>query len=129
MRPMVAVLSLSIAVCAASLAKAASTPQTVVFFTPWSALVDDAAGQAISTAAQQAKASAGASVVVTGYADTTGSAAANRLLSMTRAQVVVDALEADGVAATRIRRKAAGRTPAVNTTLESRRVTIAIGGN
>ena len=129
MRPAVAVLSFSIIASAASLAGAAPAPKTVVFFTPWSALVDEAAGHAISSAAQQANATPGASVVVTGYADTTGGTSANRLLSMTRAQVVVDALEADGVSAARIKRKAVGRTPSVNTTLESRRVTIAIGGS
>ncbi len=128
MRPTVAALSFSLAACAASLAGAAPMPKTVVFFTPWSALVDDAAGRAISAAAEQAKAAPRASVIVTGYADTTGSVPSNRLLSMTRAQVVVDALEADGVPASRIKWKAVGRTPSVGSTLESRRVTIELGG-
>ncbi len=99
----------------------------VVFFDEWSAAIDDPAREAIQRAAEIAKKS-DAVVTVTGYADTTGSVAANKLLSATRAQVVADQLETEGVPAGHIKQVAAGEIPAPgDIKQESRRVGIVIG--
>ncbi len=87
--------------CAAAPAQipASSYP---VFFQPWSAGLDGNASNTIKLAAKTAVANPSYPVVVTGSADTVGSEAANKDLALTRAQVVADALAADGVAASRI---------------------------
>ncbi len=107
------------------------TPATVVFFQPFSAALDAPALAAIATAASQANAAPDQPVLVTGAADTVGSKKANALLSRTRAQVVADTLEADGVAPSRIRVKGIGETTAPGTNLPGqfdRRALIQIGG-
>jgi outer membrane protein OmpA-like peptidoglycan-associated protein len=96
----------------------------VVFFTKWSALIDDPAAALVKLAAYRLARDPGAKVVVTGYADVDGSSAANVLLSELRAQMVVDALVADGVEAARITREGAGATRDVGGMIESRRVVI-----
>jgi len=91
---------------------AASTPATPVFFQPFSAALDQPALATIASAAQEAKAKPDARVLVTGAADSVGSSKANKYLSETRAQVVADALVADGVARGRIHLRAAGEVSA-----------------
>jgi outer membrane protein OmpA-like peptidoglycan-associated protein len=108
-----------------------STPATPVFFQEWSSALDSSALTAIAQAAKVANAEPGAKVIVTGAADTLGSAQANKYLSETRAQVVADQLVADGVEASRIKTKSIGETEAPGVTSGmpaqfSRRVTIAI---
>ena len=105
--------------------RAATPPIGIVFFTEWSALLDDAAKDVIKHSAEIATSTAkAAALTVTGYADTTGSGEANDLLSATRAQVVIDQLVADGVPSARITRAAKGATPDIGGTNESRRVMI-----
>jgi len=114
---------LSIAVLAA-LAGCATAPQgplppaTPVFFEPWSAALDDHALSAIAMAAQNAKATPGTELVVTGAADSTGSSTANRYISETRAQVVADQLVADGLDRADIKVRGVGvvAAPAQNST-------------
>jgi outer membrane protein OmpA-like peptidoglycan-associated protein len=67
-------------------------------------------------------------VSVSGFADPEGSQRANIDISRTRAQVVVDQLVRDGVARDRIRLTAHGPTDYTQTSLESRRVEIAVAG-
>jgi outer membrane protein OmpA-like peptidoglycan-associated protein len=103
-----------------------------VFFQPWSAAISDTAAQTIKTAARAALADPAAPVRVTGSADTVGSRLANKYMSETRAQVVSDALVADGVAAQRIRIDALGATLGPGTAPQSydqfsRRVVIDVG--
>jgi OOP family OmpA-OmpF porin len=100
----------------------------LVFFKEWSAAIDPAATGAITEAAQWAKDHPADAIRVTGYADTTGSATANDYMSRTRAQVVADQLVTDGVDRTRIVVGAQGATAFTQTSQESRRVEIAIGG-
>jgi outer membrane protein OmpA-like peptidoglycan-associated protein len=73
-----------------------------VFFQPWSAAIDANASSTIAIAAKTAVANPTYPVVVTGSADTVGGEAANKDMALTRAQVVADALAADGVSASRI---------------------------
>jgi outer membrane protein OmpA-like peptidoglycan-associated protein len=108
---------------------AAETPDTPVFFQPNSATLDGPAQAAIGSAAKEAAERPDATVYVTGAADAVGSAASNDTLSRSRANAVATALEADGVAATRVHIRAAGEVPAATATEQSaRRVLIHVGG-
>ena len=87
-------------------------PDTPVFFQEWSAALDPAALATIATTATAANKLPNAPILITGSADTIGSARANIDLSKTRAQVVADQMVADGVARRRITTKATGETAA-----------------
>ncbi len=102
----------------------AAQPAAVVFFTLWSALLDDAASSVVEQAASQINASQTGIITVTGYADISGSAEANSLLAKLRAQLVIDQLVADGVSRTRLKRADRGATPDIGGANESRRVLI-----
>jgi outer membrane protein OmpA-like peptidoglycan-associated protein len=126
MRRFACLLVLAVAACAAP---AISPPHKfIVFFQEWSAVIDPAAVDAIGSGAQWAKEHPGALVKVTGFADPTGSAAANGYLSLTRAQVVADQLVSDGIDRGRIEVSGQGATGYTLTSQESRRVEISIGG-
>lgn len=99
----------------------------VVFFPEWSAQLDPAASGSIAGAAARAKRHPGQPVIVTGFADLTGSVQANQDISGLRAQVVVDALVADGVPAGDIQKQAAGSVDYALNSQESRRVEILVG--
>ena len=125
MRPLFLVAAL-LAAGATSVA-AATLPHIVVFFSSWSAKLDDAAMQSIQTAADWAKQHPQESLVVIGYASTVGGNQANQDLSRLRAQIVSDTLVADGVAAARIHRRALGPVDYTLDPQETRRVEIALG--
>jgi outer membrane protein OmpA-like peptidoglycan-associated protein len=105
-------------------------PATPVFFQPFSAALDPSALSAIASVAKAAGEEPGARVVVTGCADSVGSTQANRYLSETRAQMVVDALVGDGVAPSRIRpiRVAQARKDTGKPAQGARRVLIQLAG-
>ena len=73
------------------------TPAYVVFFTPFSADLDDGAKSVIAEASQAAQSMPGRRVIVAGYADRIGAAATNQTLTKLRAQIVADGLVAKGV--------------------------------
>lgn len=93
-----------------------------VFFQSWSADLDPGARKAIGRVAVVLKATPTSGVWVVGYADRDGSAAANRLLSRTRAQVVMDQLILDGVDASQIHQVGLGGTGSAQHAQEGRRV-------
>jgi outer membrane protein OmpA-like peptidoglycan-associated protein len=99
----------------------------VVFFQEWSAQLDPAAKSAVAGAADEAKAHPTGKIMVIGFADTVGSAQANIDVSRLRAQVVADALTANGIDAGRIQRAARGATQFELSAQESRRVEIVVG--
>ncbi len=105
----------------------AAQPLGVVYFTEWSALLDPAATGAIKTMAADLATKPG-TITVTGYADTVGSNEANDLMSKLRAQIVIDELKADGVAASRLKRADKGATPDIGGLNESRRVLVSLDG-
>jgi outer membrane protein OmpA-like peptidoglycan-associated protein len=110
-------------------ARADDTPAPYfVFFTSWSALIDHPAHDTVASAAAAAIKSK-ATVRVTGYASTVGSAEANKLLSELRGQIVVDELVSDGVDAKQITLTAAGATSYMSDPQEARRVKIEVGKN
>jgi hypothetical protein len=108
-------------------ARAQLPPVAVVFFVEWSGALDDVAYDIIQTAADAAKKSPDAKLTVTGFADRKGSKQADIYLSELRAQVVVDALVADGIPANRITMQAAGAMPV--TGVIGRRVEITLGAD
>jgi outer membrane protein OmpA-like peptidoglycan-associated protein len=99
----------------------------VVFYQQWSAQLDSSAQSVVNGAAAFAKRHPTQPVYVVGYADPDGSPQANIDISSARAQVVADALIANGVAPERIRRNAQGTTNFTGTSQESRRVEIDVG--
>jgi outer membrane protein OmpA-like peptidoglycan-associated protein len=104
----------------------AEPEKTVVFFTEWSAALDTDANNVIADAAKEAKSTDAKHVTVRGYADTTGSDSANKLLSDLRAQVVADQLVQDGVSPTIITKAGKGEITADVFKQESRRVEISV---
>jgi len=100
----------------------------VVFFQEWSAKLDEPATTVIERAAAYARDHARDIVHVAGFADPTGSRAANALLSDLRAQVVIDQLQAHGVRPARIIGRGRGPVHYALTAQESRRVEISFGG-
>jgi outer membrane protein OmpA-like peptidoglycan-associated protein len=108
--------------------RAADVPSQkfVVFFQEWSAALDDSAQTVIGQAAEWVKSHPGNVAHVNGFADPTGSAKANALLSDLRAQMVVDQLQTDGVDSNRIRQRGHGSVQFALSSQESRRVEISI---
>lgn len=111
----------------ASVVDLASDRNFVVFFPEWSAAIDDAAHRVVMASVKTAMANPRDPIVVTGYADPTGSARANALISALRTEQVFNALIDAGIPESRIQRVALGGTSFVINPLESRRVTIAVG--
>ena len=99
----------------------------VIFFEPFSAALDENAMGSIKAAAAKAQENATIPVTVAGYASPIGSAAANKDLAKTRAQVVYDGLINSGVPAARLKRKALGEVDYALDPIESRRVEISVG--
>jgi type IV pilus biogenesis protein CpaD/CtpE len=113
----------SVAACVSTTPVSPEFPAYVVFFTPFSADLDDGAKSVIADASRAAQAAASRRVVVAGYADRIGTPATNHTLTQLRAQVVADGLVADGVDRRRIvlqPKGSVGGDPGV----ESRRVMI-----
>jgi peptidoglycan-associated lipoprotein len=104
-----------------------ATSRYVVFYQQWSAQLDNSATAVVNGAAAFAMRHPTQPVIVVGYADPEGSPQANIDISRTRAQVVSDALVAQGVAPARIQRSARGTTSFTGTSQESRRVEIDVG--
>jgi outer membrane protein OmpA-like peptidoglycan-associated protein len=122
-------LLLGLGACATPAATPPGPAQTFpVFFSEWSASLDQPAMGVIANAADAARKSPNAVVTVVGYADPAGSTEANLYMSRTRAQIVADQLVQDGIPAARIRRTGRGPTDFTATSQESRRVEIDVGG-
>ena len=98
----------------------------VVYFSEWSAAMDDSAQAIVTHAADYAKEHPRAAVAVNGFASTIGSRKANDLLADLRAQVVVDQLVTDGIQENRIRQRGHGPKQYALTPQESRRVEVSI---
>ena len=119
---------LALGACAAQPAAPGPMQKFVVFFSEWSAGLDQPAVGVITAAAAAAKQMPNAPVTVVGYADPAGSSQANLYMSRTRAQVVTDQLVQDGVPAALIRHAGRGPTDFTASSQESRRVEIDVGG-
>jgi len=98
----------------------------IVFFTDWSAGLDRPAEEVVAAAATHAQQNPAMRVEVFGFASTEGSQRANLYLSLLRAQLVSDLLEAAGIAPARISRVGEGSVSSVGSTQEARRVEIIV---
>jgi outer membrane protein OmpA-like peptidoglycan-associated protein len=109
-------------------APAATSPETPVFFQPFSASLDPDAVSAIASAAAAANQAPDAAVTVTGAADSVGTTDANKALSRERADAVAAQLEADGVPSARVHAYGIGEAGRPgNEAQVNRRVLIRIG--
>lgn len=106
-----------------------AAPKYVVFFEQWSAKLDDAAQAVITHAADYAKTHPRVPVHVNAFADPTGSRKANILLTDLRAQMVMDQMQADGIAERRLIGRGHGSVHFALSSQESRRVEISFGGH
>jgi outer membrane protein OmpA-like peptidoglycan-associated protein len=118
---------------AQTVGQAASAPepqrQFVVFFQDWSADLDDPSRQVLIHLTDLAKAAPAQTIIVTGFADPTGSPRANALISALRAERVSDFLVTLGVPVDKIETHAVGGVDYALSSQESRRVTIAFQAN
>jgi outer membrane protein OmpA-like peptidoglycan-associated protein len=106
----------------------ATSPNTPVFFQPFSTALDGAALTSIAAAAAAAQQRPSADVSVIGAADSFGTTQTNVALSKARAEAVAGQLAADGVAPSRIHAYGIGETGRPdNTAQANRRVLISIG--
>lgn len=122
---LVALMIGSVAACTTPPSISPQSPAYVVFFTPFSADLDNGALSVITDASRAAQAAPSRRVIVAGYADRIGTPDTNQTLTKLRAQVVADALAAKGVDRQRIvlqPKGSVGGDPGV----ESRRVTIEV---
>jgi len=101
-------------------------PKFVVFFSAWSANLDQKGLTVVSGAAQAALKDPAATVQVVGFASTIGTDAANQKLSEQRAAAVRNQLLADGVPEARITSMSRGATSYEMSPIEARRVEIDI---
>lgn len=121
----VGVMLAGLAACTAAPPAEPQEPSYIVFFTPFSAELDEAAMGVVAEAGRAAQAAPGHRVVVAGYASRIGSSTATQTLSRLRAQVVSDRLAAQGVDRGRITVRAKGAVGG-DPDVESRRVQIDI---
>lgn len=118
-------LLLTVAACATKPAVDAP-PNSLIFFTAFSADLDSQAQKVLDEIALDAKDNLRRTVIVEGYADKIGTPAANQTLSQLRAQVVADGLVQRGVDRSRIVLRPRGPTD-MDPGIESRRVSVRYG--
>ena len=125
-RRAVALLLVLLAVACTQMAGPAEPDRFLVYFNDVSAELSPEARQTIAEAAQRARQTGPRSLRIEGRASTTGSAEANMRLSETRAAVVADALEHDGIAKMLIRQVPIGEVRSVDNGVNERRVDIVL---
>jgi OOP family OmpA-OmpF porin len=108
----------------ASSAGKPETPRFLVYFDEFSANLSDEAKKVIADAAKNARESGAKAIVVQARASATGKAETNKYLAQTRASIVTDQLEDDGIARTMVRQEPIGQTGSSDPTVYNRRVDI-----
>jgi len=104
----------------------ATIPRYLIYFNEFSAYLSPRAKTIIATVAKRAKAIDAKSITVQARASATGTVRTNKYLAMTRASIVADQLEADGVAPALIEQQPIGQTGSSDPTVYNRRVDIII---
>lgn len=99
----------------------------VVFFPDSGVTLDDAAAQTVAAAADAALAHPDRVVIVAGFADPTGTPAANAQVIHDRTAAVSKALAGRGLPAARIQTRDAGQVEFALNSQESRRVVVTVG--
>jgi OOP family OmpA-OmpF porin len=100
------------------------TPRFLVYFDEFSANLSDEAKSVIADAAKNAQQSGAKGIVVQARASATGKPETNKYLAQTRASIVADQLEEDGIARTMVRQEPIGQTGSSDPTVYNRRVDI-----
>ena len=107
-------------------AAAANAPRVLIYFDEFSAYLSPRAKSIIAGVAKKAKATGAKSITVQARASATGTVQTNKYLAMTRASIVADELEADGVPAAMIEQQPIGQTGSSDPSVFNRRVDIII---
>jgi OmpA-OmpF porin, OOP family len=111
---------------AAATAPAKAQPRILIYFNEFSAYLTPRAKAIIAKAAKDAKATGAKSITVQARASATGTAQTNKYLAMTRASIVADELEADGIDPGMIQQQPIGQTGSSDPSVFNRRVDIII---
>jgi OmpA-OmpF porin, OOP family len=101
-------------------------PRYLVYFDEFSAYLSPRAKRIIADAARRAKAAGARAITVQARASATGTVQTNKYLAMTRASIVADQLEADGIAPGMVEQEPIGQTGSSDPTVYNRRVDIII---
>ncbi|MGA8757114.1 MAG: OmpA family protein [Stellaceae bacterium] len=99
-------------------------PHFLVYFNEFSAYMSPRSKEIVAKAAKEAKASGAKSITVQARASATGTVQTNKYLAMTRASIVADELEADGIPAAMVQQDPIGQTGSSDPSVFNRRVDI-----
>lgn len=102
----------------------AGVPRYLVYFDEFSAYLSPRAKAMIAHAAKEAKETGAKSITVQARASATGAVQTNKYLALTRASVVADQLEADGIEPAIIQQQPIGQTGSSDPSVFNRRVDI-----
>lgn len=109
---------------AATRPAAAKTPRYLVYFDEFSAYLSPRSKAIIARAAKEAKTSGAKAITVQARASATGTVQTNKYLAMTRASIVADQLEADGIDVAMVQQEPIGQTGSNDPSVFNRRVDI-----
>jgi outer membrane protein OmpA-like peptidoglycan-associated protein len=101
-----------------------SVPRYLVYFDEFSAYLSPQSKTIIARAAKQAKAVGAKTITVQARASATGTVQTNKYLAMTRASIVADELEANGIAPAMVQQEPIGQTGSSDPSVFNRRVDI-----
>ena len=101
-----------------------SGPRFVIYFDEFSAFLTGEAKTIIAEAAKRARDTGAHRIVVQARASATGTSETNKYLAQTRASIVTDQLEEDGVSRAMIQQEPIGQTGSSDPTVTNRRVDI-----
>jgi outer membrane protein OmpA-like peptidoglycan-associated protein len=107
-------------------AEKSEIPRFLVYFDEFSAFLSAEAKGTIADAAKRARESGAKAIVVQARASATGKPETNKYLAQTRASIVTDQLEEDGITRTMIRQEPIGQTGSSDPTVYNRRVDIVL---
>ena len=96
----------------------------LIYFNEFSAYLSPRAKAIIADAARKAKATGATSIAVQARASATGTVQTNKYLAMTRASIVADELEADGIEPAMVQQQPIGQTGSSDPSVFNRRVDI-----
>ena len=102
----------------------AQTPRYLIYFDEFSAYLSPRAKTMIAQIAKKAKATGAKSITVQARASATGTVQTNKYLAMTRASIVADELEADGIPAAMVQQQPIGQTGSKDSSVFNRRVDV-----
>jgi peptidoglycan-associated lipoprotein len=102
----------------------AQLPRFLIYFDEFSAYLSPRAKTIIAQVAKKAKETGAKSITVQARASATGTVQTNKYLAMTRASIVADELEADGIEAAMVQQQPIGQTGSSDPSVFNRRVDI-----